>query len=434
MEAGWEWGADIVGDGAGNLFLIGQFEGTNIDFDTTSGIDTHTSNGNNDLFITKFTSDDEYLWTRTYGSALWDATWYGDIDPYGNVYVFGYLTGPTDFNVGEGEDIRTTDAAWGQDSALVSYANDGTYNWVHTFSSDTYSDAYGVMYNPINSSIYLTGSFGITTDFDPFASHDSATSDASGDFYLTKLYIEPPATNSPTTNSPAVASNKDEAIQISVTGKWNETGGVIIPVKDSDTAGQKVLVILEPKTLGFNAFLSVIQEATLAPTATTIRTGNSIGFKRGNSIFWQVGKVQKVYFKAYSPAQENPIIIPSLQNKPSILSLSYTADDLIPAGDVAHPFSPSTLHLAHSPDGKSWMLMPSSVVDENNKTVSAIAKIGGYYMIVAKPVAQPSISTVQSATDDDQPAVNPMPLPTPISTPSPVVPPKQEKCFLRWCW
>jgi len=34
-------------------------------------------------------------------------------------------------------------------------------------------------------------------------------------------------------------------------------------------------------------------------------------------------------------------------------------------------------------NGKTWIVLPSSVLDKRNKTVAAIAKVGGSYMLVA---------------------------------------------------
>lgn len=43
-------GDSIVVDSSGNIFTVGKFTGTNIDFDTTAGTDLHSSNGSG-LFL-----------------------------------------------------------------------------------------------------------------------------------------------------------------------------------------------------------------------------------------------------------------------------------------------------------------------------------------------------------------------------------------------
>ena len=93
-----------------------------------------------------------------------------------------------------------------------------------------------------------------------------------------------------------------------------------------------------------------------------------------------------MFYKTTPPAGTNKqpaIIVPELQEKPSIVALSYTELDLIPPGQPGQKFPESTLRLARSRDGITWEILPSSVVDQVNKTVAALDKVFGYYAIVA---------------------------------------------------
>lgn len=126
----------------------------------------------------------------------------------------------------------------------------------------------------------------------------------------------------------------------------------------------------------------------------------TLGIKANSCASWQVGKIQSIWYKAYaSDFQTNYAarIIPELQSKPSIISPSYTNEDLIPAGQPLSRFDAKKLKLAHSLDGFTWKILPTSVVDTTNHTVAAVGKVGGYYMIVSGCEGE-SFSLQQSST------------------------------------
>ena len=111
-----------------------------------------------------------------------------------------------------------------------------------------------------------------------------------------------------------------------------------------------------------------------------------LGLRTNTGISWQVGKILSVWYKAYPPGGSSSapaLIIPELQSKPSIISLSYTIPDIVPLGDISHPFNPQNFKIAHSFDGLKWTILSESVVDRVNMTVATVNKVGGYYMIVS---------------------------------------------------
>ena len=52
----WDDGHGVAVEGSGNVYVTGYFQWT-VDFDTGSGVDSHTSNGNGDVFLSKFPPD-----------------------------------------------------------------------------------------------------------------------------------------------------------------------------------------------------------------------------------------------------------------------------------------------------------------------------------------------------------------------------------------
>lgn len=89
-------------------------------------------------------------------------------------------------------------------------------------------------------------------------------------------------------------------------------------------------------------------------------------------MMWQVSDVYDLWFKSFF--NNAKILYP---DKPSIFAISYEKSQL---GKLPE----ASLKLAYSSDeGKTWKILPTSVLDKNNKTVAALTKNGGYYMLVA---------------------------------------------------
>ncbi len=225
-------------------------------------------------------------------------------------------------------------------------------------------------------------------------------------YALPALPTDIPESSSVSTTSTSNSSTSPELPQIPLLSSGDNLGGVFTPVVDSNTQGQSVTLIIEPQTFNFNAFVSaqtntpvtglgalLVNPITgIAPkkgtkTNAVLAGGERLGIRAPIGIVWQVGNILKIWYKAYPPTGSNmapAIIIPELQKKPSIVSLSYTYADLIPPGRPKTLFNSRTLKLAYSVDGITWKILPTSAVDTRNKTVAAIHKIGGYYMIVGK--------------------------------------------------
>lgn len=377
----YDYGKVVTNDGYGNTYLVSRFALT-VDFDPGAGVDNHTSNGIDDIAVTKFNSNGDYLWTKTFGGTGDEDVYSGYSDSAGDLFITGVFGGTVDFDPGDGIASRTETSSYEAETYILSLDINGGFRWVHTFDSDTSSDGFGLAYSSYDNSLYVTGDFVDTIDFDPFGAGAIVTTDASWSAWLLKLSLAGQNFTSTILSGPS-----EEQYQIRRNEDGGSTGGVVIPVKDSNIGNRKIVVILEPNTVSFNSFLFSQKVSTdNLPDSNAIRAGYLLGIPFKSKIAWQVGDLQQIYFKAYPPPYTNyspAVIIPELQHKLSIISLSYTDSDLIPPGDRQHPFKPSSLKIAHSLDGLKWTIINNSVVDQNNKTVSIIGKVGGYYMIVS---------------------------------------------------
>jgi hypothetical protein len=135
--------------------------------------------------------------------------------------------------------------------------------------------------------------------------YDQYTSHTSQAHYFTHMY------NIGGGNSSDSSSSKPQISE--------SAGGIARATGDSQTGGQKVLVIIEPHTFVFNAFLSSkdTSPAVLSPfnlnvapalrprTNALLAGGSVLGIKTPRGTSWQVGNLQQIWYKAYSP--ENKI-------------------------------------------------------------------------------------------------------------------------------
>ena len=103
------------------------------------------------------------------------------IAPDGSYYVSGYLTGPTDFNPGPAQEIHPS--VTNLDAFIVKFNADGSYAWARTWPSGA---LIGVAV-ATDSSVFATGAFVGTVDFDPGAGVTRLTAQGVPDAVVLKL-------------------------------------------------------------------------------------------------------------------------------------------------------------------------------------------------------------------------------------------------------
>jgi hypothetical protein len=100
----WDSGQSIAVTNSGIVNAVGLFNGT-ADFDPGPGIDNRTSQGGQEAFVIRLTSDGTYIGSDVFGSTGHDRAYEVIVDSACNVYATGYFSGTVDFGNGE---VRTS--------------------------------------------------------------------------------------------------------------------------------------------------------------------------------------------------------------------------------------------------------------------------------------------------------------------------------------
>ncbi|MFH1514519.1 MAG: SBBP repeat-containing protein [bacterium] len=183
----FDLGKSIDIDDSGNIYVTGFYLAT-VDFDPGPGIEEYTSNGEEDIYLSRFDSNGNFVWTNTWGGLGRDSGQDVTIDGSGNVFITGAFRDAVDFDPGPGEDWHYVHDY--QDVFLSKFGSDGYFHWARTWGTDKVSAssdyAYGVATDS-SGNIYVTGSFNETVDFDPGPGIDEHTTNGSADIFLSRF-------------------------------------------------------------------------------------------------------------------------------------------------------------------------------------------------------------------------------------------------------
>jgi len=159
VTSSWYYGAytRIGVDLSGDVFLFSGFSGF-LDFDPPTATTSINSNGNEDLFLSKYDSNGGFLWVRQIGGTTPDVSGDLEIDALGNPVITGMssaIFGTTGVSVG-------SIAKW----FIAKYNTNGIYQWGNGFSTG------GASYLPklsldSQNDIYVFGANSGSVDYDP---------------------------------------------------------------------------------------------------------------------------------------------------------------------------------------------------------------------------------------------------------------------------
>lgn len=155
-------GTNICSDASGNVYVGGGFIGT-ADFDPSSLTNYLFSNGSSDLFFMKLSSTGAFSYARSIGNSSFDNVNNMKVDAAGNVLIAGVFFGTVDFDPGAGSQNMVS--AGSADIYICKYNTLGNYDWSVRMGSTSVDIARSICLGS-NNSIYTTGIFRGTVDFD----------------------------------------------------------------------------------------------------------------------------------------------------------------------------------------------------------------------------------------------------------------------------
>jgi hypothetical protein len=132
-----DYGYGVATDSSGNIYVAGT---------TSGGLDGNPNAGGRDIFLTKYDTNGNKLWTRQLGTSDWDEGYGVATDSSGNVYVTGDTYGGLDGNINDGN----------YDIFLAKYDTNGNKLWTRQLGTTSYDRGSGVA-TDASGNIYVTG-------------------------------------------------------------------------------------------------------------------------------------------------------------------------------------------------------------------------------------------------------------------------------------
>lgn len=199
-NTGYDMAHSVAIDDLDNVYVAGHFQGT-VDLDPTSGVAEFVSNNNSpDLFVSKFDTDGNYKWSKTFGGPGWDGPYGIEVDKDRNLYISGIFSQTTDFDPTAGEELLTSIGYY--DIYVTKFnADDGSFAWAKSIGEPSafwywishagYPTSNGVGFTiDDEGNSYIARCFVETMDFDPSEAEDYRIADSRADVFVTKLNVD----------------------------------------------------------------------------------------------------------------------------------------------------------------------------------------------------------------------------------------------------
>lgn len=172
-------GETVATDGASDVYIVGRFGCATCNFNagTTGNPDPHTSHGNADAFVSRYDTNGNFVWAKTWGGAGADGAAGVAVDGAHNVYVGGIISATVDLGGGPVTSQGLSDAS------LSKFAADGTFQWAQTWGGSGNDFNWGLTLDRTGNA-YTFGSFQNTVDLDPSSGTNPHTASGTQDAYL----------------------------------------------------------------------------------------------------------------------------------------------------------------------------------------------------------------------------------------------------------
>jgi Secretion system C-terminal sorting domain len=155
-------------DSAGNIYTAGDFKNT-MDFDPSSSTFNLTAVGTYNYYVSKLDNNGNFVWAKQITQSQSSRNIFVACDNNSNVFLAGAFTGTSDFDPSAGVFNLTTSSTTTENMFICKLTSAGNFAWAKQSNNavNTYPTITAIVAN--NNSLYVTGYFEDTIDFDPGA-------------------------------------------------------------------------------------------------------------------------------------------------------------------------------------------------------------------------------------------------------------------------
>lgn len=171
-------------DSTKNIYIGGYFIGA-VDFDPGPGSFNLSSHGAQDIFVSKFDNDGNFLWTAAMGGPLSDMCNAIAADKTGNCFITGSFMSTADFDPGSAAYNLTSSGLL--DAFAAKLDNNGRLLWAGQMGSPSQDEQGYAIAADAAGNAYLAGNFNDSADFDPGPGVFDLVSNGSSDIFVVKL-------------------------------------------------------------------------------------------------------------------------------------------------------------------------------------------------------------------------------------------------------
>lgn len=180
---GYDFLQSLVVDNNNNVLSTGAFKDT-VDFDPSTGVVNHISNGGNDIFLQKLDSNGDLVWAKTTGGSGSDVGTTLTIGGVSNIYLGGKFSDTVDFDFGSAVINKTSNGS--ADYFIQKLDVNCNLIWVKCIGG-VGNDEVNSLVCDFDENIYVLGSFNDTVDFDPSMSDTVITTNGLNDVSIQKI-------------------------------------------------------------------------------------------------------------------------------------------------------------------------------------------------------------------------------------------------------
>lgn len=176
-----ETGEALAIDENGNVYVSGNFNGL-ADFDPSQEV--VQLSGSNNVFISKFNSNGDFLWSKGVGGDSYDYVYSITTDADNNILVTGHFEGGGDYDPGSEASYLYTSSGYA--AFILKLSSDGDFIWAKAVGQSSLAEGYSIKADA-QGNVYCLGRFSYYADFDPSANEHFVNAIGGFDAFLLKL-------------------------------------------------------------------------------------------------------------------------------------------------------------------------------------------------------------------------------------------------------